>query len=163
VSRTPIPGSLTLVVLAGAIVLPSVNAQEPLKLRAIAVQVGKYQPVELLIDAPMDYQHPNDPDEVDLSVELSSPSGSRLRLPAFCDQPCERKDLLEGRGHDVWIYPSGSPQWKARFAPSDLGHYRATAMLRDRTGTSRSDTIDFESVRSTCPGFMRVSRSDECR
>jgi hypothetical protein len=134
--------------------------QDKLSLQVAAARVGKYEKVELTIDlGSRAYKNPDDPDEVNLTIVLTSPSGKRLAIPAFYYQPFERKQVGGDRGAD-WFYPSGKPAWKARFAPAEVGTYEATAVLKDRGPEARSGAVAFECVPSASQGYLRAGRQD---
>jgi hypothetical protein len=134
--------------------------EEALGIEVSRAEVGKYEKVEFLIRLDKEYSNPFDPDEVDLSIEFELPGGGSLRLPAFFFQQYERREMDRGRGRATWLYPLGMPVWKARFAPMEVGRYRATAVLKDRSGRRRSQSVAFECRPSERPGFLRVSKSD---
>jgi len=123
-------------------------------------QVGKYEKVEFRIDCNRRFENPFDPSEADLGVILHTPSGDRLRLPAFYGQQYQRRDIGQGRRRTAWTYPDGEPVWKARFAPAEVGDYKAVAYVKDRDGETHSKPVRFTSVPSDRKGFVRVSQKD---
>jgi hypothetical protein len=143
-------------------------AQQKIKLRASADEVGKYQKLELLVDVDAKYEKPFDPDEVDLAILLETPNGEKIVLPAFFCQDYERGTLDQGGGRAIspparganWYYPIGDGTWKARFAPMQIGTYSARARLIDRNGTIQSDVVRFECTPSAKKGFLRAGRND---
>jgi hypothetical protein len=162
--------TLTLrLLLSGACMLPLIQAHDNTRTnsREIRVQlaadhqlVARYDRIEFEITAPTDYANVFDPDEVSVDLELTDPKGDRVMVPAFCYQPFERRTLARADHIVTWLYPVGALQWKARFAPSELGTYRARVALTDSHGTSRSESIGFKSVPSDRRGFLQVSRED---
>jgi hypothetical protein len=124
---------------------------------ADVLRIGKF---EILIKAPERYANPFDPEEADLVVLISSPRGRNLALPAFYCQEYERRKTNQGRSRENWYYPIGVGTWKARFAPSEIGIYSATAKLKDKDGWVESNTIRFECVGSERKGFLRVGKKD---
>jgi hypothetical protein len=122
--------------------------------------VGRYEKLELTLGAEPVGDNPCDPDEVSLRVELTSPSGKRLVLPAFCFQPHERRQLDKGNQKAAWLYPVGAEKWKVRFAPAEVGAYAGVAKLRDRAGEVESKAFSFDCVLSESKGFLRVSADD---
>lgn len=135
-------------------------AQERLSLQAHETTIERYGRVEFTIDTGRSYDHPFDPDEVDLRLLVRAPSGDEITVPAFLSQPYERQRLArDGREAD-WCYPVGDPRWLARFTPVEIGEYEAQALLRDGRGGSASAPIRFECVPSDAPGFVRVSERD---
>lgn len=61
----------------------------------------------------------------------------------------------------LWIYPSGSPVWKVRFAPTALGTWYGKIRVTDASGTSYSSMFSFECVSSGKHGFVRVAENDK--
>jgi hypothetical protein len=151
------------------------GAQKPPQLMIEAAQekVGKYEKLELLIRLDTHVDNPFDPDQIDLTVLLTAPSGQHITLPAFYTQDYERRQFSQGRSGRNWYYPVGPGVWKARFAPAETGRYSATALCRghlardSRAGRPRheagdvqSASVQFECVSSDKKGFLRVSRKD---
>ncbi|MBC8868193.1 MAG: DUF5060 domain-containing protein, partial [Planctomycetes bacterium] len=136
------------------------TAQPKIGIEASKQQVGKYEKVEFRIDCNRRYENPSDPSEADLGVILQTPSGDRLRLPAFYCQQYQRRDIGQGRRRTVWLYPDGNPVWKAKFAPAEVGNYEAVAYVKERDGETHSKPVHFTSVPSDRKGFVRVSQKD---
>jgi hypothetical protein len=100
-------------------------------------------------------ENPYNPAEVDFRVELTSPSGKSIGIPAFYYQPFEPLD-----NHPNGFCPAGPPVWKARFAPREIGSYQGVAVMRDRAGLARSQGFRFETKAGVQKGFLRVSAMD---
>ncbi|MBN1854277.1 MAG: DUF5060 domain-containing protein [Pirellulales bacterium] len=135
-------------------------AASMLRLGAFSSHVEKYGLIEWMIVPLRQYDNPFDPQQVNLSLIIQTPQGRTLKLPAFFLQEYERKTITKSGRQTVWIYPIGEPVWKARFTPSEVGHYRVIAELRDAEGVARSEAIEFSCVVSSRLGFVRVSRQD---
>jgi hypothetical protein len=123
-------------------------------------QVEKFGLIEFAIEPSRQYADPFDPQVVDLSLVIRTPSGRVLRLPAFFLQRYECKTIPRSGRAAAWMYPVGDPVWRARFAPAEIGRYRVFAELQDGGGDSRSEEVGFEAVASAGPGFVRVSPRD---
>lgn len=136
---------------------PAHGNDAALGLRASATQVGKYQRIDFQLAVPWSYRNPFDPGEVDVSLEIRSPSGETQNLPAFWMQPYERQVLQRGKD---WLYPTGLASWHARFAPQHVGRYQAVARLRDPARSVRSPSVSFTCVASPDPGYLRSSTKD---
>lgn len=130
------------------------------RLQASQTTVGRWEKIVFDLAAPTDYANPFDPEQVDLAIELRAPDGAELVVPAFFYQPYQRELLGTGPRARSWVYPAGPPGWQARFAPGQIGQYRAVAVLRDRRGTLRSAPVTFRVRESNRKGFLRVSRRD---
>ena len=138
--------------------VPRRGSDEALGCRASAAQVGKYQRVDFELAVPWTYRNPFDPHEVEVTLEIRTPSGEMLSLPAFWMQAYQRQ-VLE-RGRKDWLYPTGPAAWRARFAPQQLGRYEVFAKLKDASREVRSPSVSFNCVASTEPGFLRTSTKD---
>jgi len=123
-------------------------------------KVGKYGRLDVLLEVDAVGSNPFDPDEIDLRLEVTVPSGRRLTVPAFWYQPFEREDLPRGRDKAAWLYPVGQPEWRVRFAPMEVGRHTCVARLTDHVGTAQSAPVTFECMPSESRGFLRVSKTD---
>lgn len=131
-----------------------------IEIEAPAQSVSKYQELELRIHLDAQYGNPFDPDEVDLTLLMTTPRGGQVTLPAFFSQDYERRKL-DGRGSRAnWYYPTGAGTWRARFAPTEEGPYVVTARLRDSAGTLVSDAVRFDCTPSSSKGFLCVNPAD---
>ncbi len=135
-------------------------AADSLRLQPLTAEIAKYGKAEFSIEVPRQYTNPFDPSEIDLQLELQSPSGRTLRVPAFYIQEYERRKISRNGRSAMWMYPANSPVWKVRFAPSEAGRYRAIARLRDAQGVVESNRVDFISLNSDDRGYIRVSEKD---
>jgi hypothetical protein len=152
---------VVLICLAVVCLVRAVSAgQREIKMRASAKSVSKYEKLEFQIDVGAIYDDPFDPEQVDVSVVLETPSDEQVTLPAFYCQDYERRKLNQGRGRENWYYPIGQGSWKARFAPMETGTYAAAAELKDQSGTARSNRIQFECTTSSRKGFVRAGRKN---
>jgi len=123
-------------------------------------RVGKYERAGFSIHPGPLKGNPYDADEMDVSMELVSPGGKKLILPAFHYQSYERRDMPGQGAMRNWLYPVGAPTWRARFAPMEVGKYSAQTVVRNRGRTRRSEKLTFECVASESGGFLRVSKRD---
>jgi len=134
--------------------------QRNVKLQTQTKSVGKYQKIELSIQVDGKYDNPFDPDEADLAVLLKTPGGKEITLPAFYCQEYERRKITRGGKAANWYYPTGEGAWKARFSPAETGAYLATAILKDRNGSLRSESLKFDCTASANKGFLQAGRKD---
>jgi len=147
--------------LLATVVLPGrCLGEQKITLKASAETVGKYEKVEFVVEIGSPKGNPFDPADVDLNILLETPGGKRLTIPVFYCQEYERRRLPQGNRQVDWMYPTGLPVWKARFAPAELGTYRATARVKDSSGTVESRPIKFECRPSARKGFLRISEKD---
>ncbi|MCS7306030.1 MAG: DUF5060 domain-containing protein [Thermoguttaceae bacterium] len=138
---------------------PSASKAEHLQLRALASQVEQHAKIEFQITGLPAYQNPFDPEEVAVDLEIATPSGKTLLVPAFWYQPFERRILPNRRPGD-WVYPAGSAHWRARFTPTEPGEYQAVARCSDRQGSRSSSPVRFRCQKGNRRGFLRTSLKD---
>src|SRR3990172_2203163 len=150
---------LTCLVLVLAGGNPANDAAREIAIGVSKAEVGKYEKLELSIETGQRYENPFDPQEVELTIQISSPSGKTFVLPAFFCQDYERRQMNQGRTRENWFYPINGGVWRARFAPDEIGAYSAAAKLRDKNGTPQSSSIRFECTASKNRGFLRAGRS----
>jgi len=135
-------------------------AQPELVLRCDVDKVGRYEKIEMSIDVRQQYTNPFEPQEVELDLLVETPTGKKITVPAFFAQQYQRNPA-PGRGRNVdWFYPVGMPGWKARYAPAEIGQYRAVARLKDKRGVQQSAAVSFRCVSSAKKGYLRVSSKD---
>ncbi len=160
----PFFGRIFLILCATAYLLEPAPAAQAAKstgglaLNCATNRVGQYEKIEFTIGTGPGDGNPFAPADVDVTLQLTTPAGKRINLPAFWYQPYERRRFNAGeRGRD-WFYPTGKAGWKARFAPSETGAYQAVATLKAPDQTSTSPTVRFQCIPSSRKGFLRVSR-----
>lgn len=128
---------------------------DPLRLETSTREVGRYEVIEFLLAGVGEYADPFDPAVVEANLTVTS-AGATSNVPAFFAQAY---DWQRVGGRD-WFYPTGSPGWKARFAPSRLGSWTAVASVRDTAGVRTSAPVEFTCVASANSGFLRVNSRD---
>ena len=151
---------LTFVLLVGTMLAAAGRTAADIRLRPLASSIGKYQRIEFEIEIDAQYENPFDPGEADVQFVLQTPGGRELRVPAFFMQPYQRHDRPRSGRPAAWLYPAGTPGWRARFAPVEVGNYSALAECKDRRGSRRSPPVAFECTPSDSQGFVQVSRGD---
>ncbi|MBN1124836.1 MAG: DUF5060 domain-containing protein [Sedimentisphaerales bacterium] len=122
-------------------------------------RVPQYDRIDMEIDINQIYDNPFDPEEVELSILIDTPDGTRITLPGFWAQEYETKSVTDGNRR-VWWYPLGTGKWKARFAPMQVGTYQVRARFRDCSGSHDSNGRSFQSTLSVNKGFVRVNETD---
>ena len=103
-----------------------------------ADSVGLYDKHELRLNIKSAFVNPFDPDEIDVQATFTSPSGKRWTIPGF------------------YYYSFGS-MWKVRFAPDELGVWKYSVSVRDKTGSNISEEKSFKAVRSKYKGPIRIA------
>jgi hypothetical protein len=122
--------------------------------------VGRYEKFELTVGLTATYENPFDPEQIDLTAEFVSPAGRHVRVPGFFYQAYRNRNA-EDDAKTPLLDASGSPQWKIRFAPTEVGDYQYTVRLENRNGAQR-ETVTWGPARFRCTasgnhGFVRVS------
>ena len=133
---------ISLMALAGMLSFVSAVGAEPpyvLLVRPRAERVGMYEKVELIIELDADFNNPFYPNEVDLQVEFTAPSGAM---------------------HHVWGFfnpTTADSLWMARFSPMEVGTWKFVVYVRDKNGTDRGNPGRFRVEPSSHHGFIKVA------
>lgn len=139
---------------------PPISDDRPLRLMSVTPsrrQVPRYELVEFRLNLQATYDNAFDPEQIDVVAIFTTPAGDRWQVPGFFYRPYTRQ--LDGR--EERLSPAGEPDWRIRFAPTQVGRYQVVVTVRDRTGkTVRSQPIDFQCVPSQNAGFVRRSKDD---
>jgi hypothetical protein len=106
--------------------------------------VERYHLLELDIQTEVAVDNPYNPEEIDIRVEFTSPSGHVLEVGAFWYQDFE----------GAMVIPKGDPGWKVRFTPTETGAWTALARIPARG--LESVPIAFQVLPSDSPGFVRI-------
>ena len=106
-----------------AVVLGSAAGAEAAAPRVLLVSprtqsVGMYEKVELVIELEAEFRNPFDPEEIDLQVEFTSPSGKTRRAWGFFNPT------------------TADSVWMARFSPTEVGVWKYVVLVRDKHGTA---------------------------
>jgi len=111
----------------------------------VQTELGLYDRIELEILTDIVPANPFDPDELDIRVEFTAPSGKRSEIGAFWYREYWRPDAIRA---------NGEPSWRARFTPTETGSWTTVARIPAR----RLETapVTFQVRASENPGFVRV-------
>jgi len=106
--------------------------------------VERYGLLELDLQTDLRVANPYDPNEIDLRVRFTAPSGKEVEVGAFWYL-----------GFDLQTrQPKGEPGWKVRFTPDEIGSWRAVAHV-PALGL-QSEPFTFNVAVSSREGFVRV-------
>jgi len=130
-----------------------------------------YQVFELTFQHRGEYDNPTW--AADIEVTFTSPSGKSHTVGGFfygSSRPREPiiNEWTDGGGHKrtsaVWPCDPAD-LWKARYAPSELGHWRFNYVFRVRSGQSTSGDGSFDVVRGRVDrkGWIRISPENPYR
>ncbi|MBU0606278.1 MAG: DUF5060 domain-containing protein [Armatimonadetes bacterium] len=134
-------------------------SQQPLAIRKVTpnlTAVPRFDKLELAVDLGATYDNPFDPDDVALDADFTSPSGKRFIVPGFFAVQMRREIRA---GNEIMV-PEGNGAWRVRFAPNEVGDWKWTLCLKDRTGQINGGTGSFRCVAGPSHGFLRVSKAD---
>ena len=130
-------------------------AQEIFNFEVSGDEVGRYERIEITFELARTYANPFDPAEIQVRGRFTAPSGKAVEVPGFFSQDFERRiDRKIER-----LTPVGSPKWKVRFAPRELGEYTYVIEVSDGE-TLRTSPRRFRCVSSESRGFVRVCTND---
>ena len=125
--------------------------------RISAREVRLYSLLEVDLNVTAEYENPFNPEEINVTAIVTSPSGRVIAVPAFYYQEYTRR--LVGSREVLEVV--GKPYWKIRFTPTEVGEYSFYVEVRDRWGnTAKTDAYTFRVLPSSHPGFVRVSDED---
>jgi Domain of unknown function (DUF5060) len=128
----------------------------PLSLRNATVDrtaVDTFARVELTADVAARYDNPFDPDQIDVAAEVTTPGGKTVRIPGFFQVPLR---LEAARGGER-LAVTGAPGFRVRYTPTVAGTYRFVLAATDRSGTVRSQPLEFAARAGRSQGFVRVA------
>jgi hypothetical protein len=104
---------------------PAGAADGQLTLHVPAGTLEVFERIEITVDGIPTVDNPFDPEVIALDLEVTPPSGGRLRVPGYFQQDFERK--LEN-GREI-LTPNGTGNWRLRWLPLEPGRHRLTATL----------------------------------
>ena len=124
-------------------------------LRGDEKRVEQHKKFELVFHLNRIFNNPYDPDEIDVSIELTDPRGRKLRHPGYYHETWDLK-VIDGKETPV---KAGSPTWRVRVTPWVPGEYewKVTAVTGDEKA-ERSGS--FVCAPGDPRGFLRLSKRD---
>lgn len=139
---------------------PAISDSRPLQIvsaKAETLKVPRYGLFEVAAQIQGTYANAFDPDEISVDASVRGPKGETVPVPGFYFQDYTRG--LEGTSERLSM--KGTPEWRVRYAPTQVGAYTMTITAKDKTGARvESKPIEFRCVASNDPGFVRVSSDD---
>jgi len=117
-------------------------------LTADAVNVGRYEKLELSIGLTAAFTNPYDPKEIDLSAEFTTPTTHSF-AHFWQKSPSPKVWRVNG-------FFDGT-QWKIRFAPNQTGRWTYVVHARDASGLGPGASGYFTCVESTNHGWVRIA------
>ena len=141
--------------------LPPLRAAGPLGIQGVQLNaltvprftVPRLGLAELVVALTATYDNPFDPEQLELSAEVTSPDGQTHRVPGFYYQPFRR---LEGGGTPL-LEPDGEPSWRIRFTPDKAGAWTYRVVVKDRSGEVASEPGTLTCAPADdAPGYIQV-------
>ena len=115
--------------------------------------------LEATFQLPDRYDNPFDPEEIDVSVEITRPDGKTNAIPAFYMQDFYAEENATG----VALVPDGAPGWRVRYAPTVAGPHTMRIFATDSTGSATSAPVFFVARQSDGPAYIGISRKNRFR
>lgn len=145
---------------ASAIAQVPVSDSRPLRIQSvtpISANVPRYGRAEIRIDLQGTYSNAFDSDEIEVNGEFTGPDRKLITVPAFYFQDYSRST----EGGSEHLGPSGKPEWRLRFAPTQVGRYTLRVTAREKGGAqAHSEQVTFQCSDSDAQGFVRRSPAD---
>ncbi len=107
---------------------PAISLYDPEK-KAGATPAVRGGLVEYHVKINKAFANPFDPRDCDLMALVTTPSGKTVRVPAFFDQLCERREEAPG-GAEI-VEPYGDEFFTVRFRAQELGPHSVRFELRE--------------------------------
>jgi len=114
--------------------------------------VGTFHRLEIRFSLSRFYSNPYNPNEADVQVEFTSPSGVTRWVPAFFKNGYSRY-LQDGNERYSRTYDDG---WRARLTAEEAGTWQYRIHVTDTLGSSESPWYSFACYDSGRRGFVRV-------
>ena len=84
---------------------------------------------ECRVNVSKTFANPFDAEQCDLSAVVTTPSGKQVRVPAFFDEPCERREEKPG-GAEI-VEPVGAEYFAVRYRAVEAGPHKVVFELRE--------------------------------
>ncbi len=111
--------------------------------------IGLYQKFEVTFDVAASFSNPYNYEEISVRAIFTSPSSRSYQVDGFYFQ-----DFTVYPPYGTLI-PKGLPNWKIRFAPTEVGTWTYVISVTDSNGTFTFPSTTFECISSSNPGFVR--------
>jgi len=115
-----------------------------------------WQRAEWRIDGAPSTANNFDPELVRIDASITTPTKRVLLIPAFWFQDYTRA-LVNGV---QTLTPAGSPQWRLRFTPDEIGEYSVTLTILQPGAHASSTKVNFvitSDAETTSPGWVRTA------
>ncbi len=151
-----------LLLLGAVIVVPMATAQQqtpsPTPSPAptdIPETIPRYSLLEFTVGVPGTYENPYDPAQIDVQATFRSPKGETIPVPAFYLRPYAL-NCLEDECDTTTLAPSGAPEWRVRFTPTQIGRWTFEVEARTASGATPLRAGEFRVIESDAAGFVHT-------
>ncbi len=120
--------------------------------------VNCYETLEIGFRLNRTFENPFDPEQVDISVEVTPPSGKKWKVFGFFTQ-----DYIRIKVDDLErLTPEGRPYWAVRIVPREVGEHSYRLSISTPSERFEMKPRDFIVRPSGNKGYVRVSKEDPC-
>lgn len=133
--------SLTLAALVFAPFISVTGLAQIESVTRITAHPARYARTDFVVMLTAPWTDPYRSSEVQLDLELTTPSGRALTLPAYYERGAS----------------GGLSEWRARYAPGEVGDYRAVFVLTSGATHHRSAPLAFSVAPSARRGFLHAA------
>jgi len=116
--------------------------------------IEKYKKLELTVDMTANFINPYDYSEINLQAIFTSPNGVKDTVDGFYYQDYTIIDENTGE-----LSANGSPIWKIRFSPTEIGIWQYQVYCINLNGASNIVNQNFECIYSNSKGFIRKANN----
>jgi hypothetical protein len=120
-------------------------------------QVAVNTPVDIDLDIDATFDNPFDDTDISVRAIVEKESGTTFEVPAYFYVEGDRK--LENDKEVIKLKSGG--RWRAKVCFTEKGNYTVSAIAKDRSGTSITNSVKLSAIESTASGFVRVSETDK--
>ena len=131
-----------------ALAKPSIN-----RVTVNADSIGLYKKFEITFDVAASFSNPYNHEEISVKAVFISPSSKSYKVDGFYYQ-------------NFTVYPpngdliaNGFPNWKIRFAPTEVGSWTYVISANDINGSFTFPSMTFNCVPSANAGFIRKANN----
>lgn len=125
-------------VLCAQVKIDTVGGPKVLNVFQNVDSVGQYDKFEARLTIKAHFVNPFDPDDIDIMVTFTSPSGKKWNIPGF------------------YQYTFGT-MWKVRFSPDELGKWKYQVKVRDKSGNGLGEEKLFKVIPSKFKGPVKIA------
>jgi hypothetical protein len=120
-------------------------------------EIGLNEPLGFDLDLDATFDNPFDDSDINVRIIVENDKGRSFDVPGYFAVDGSRQ-LVEGKER---IKLATTGRWKARVTFQEPGEYTLSAIVRDRSGTSITNSLKIQAKPSTTSGFIRVSETDK--